>query len=94
MEEQTVNRMNKKLIACIVAIILIICGVGGYFYYKRTPTYSLQLIQQSVKDHNWEKFSQHVDTKGLADSVSLWKRIKTTALLTRRTKPLSPEWRS
>ena len=69
MEEQTVNRLNKKLIACIVAIVLIICGVGGYFYYKRTPTYSLQLIQQAVKDHNWEKFSQHVDTKDLADSA-------------------------
>lgn len=69
MEGQTVERTNKKLIACIVAIIIIVCGVGGYFYYKRTPTYSLQLIQQSVKEHNWEKFSQHVDTKGLADSA-------------------------
>ncbi|SHK28204.1 hypothetical protein SAMN05216582_101184 [Selenomonas ruminantium] len=60
---------NKKIIALIAVIVLIACGIGGYMYYKRTPAYSLQLIQDSVKEHNWEKFSRHVDTKSLADSA-------------------------
>lgn len=63
------NGRNKKFIAIAVVILLIICGIGGYLYYKRTPAYSLQLIQESVKEHNWEKFSHHVDTKNLADAA-------------------------
>lgn len=61
--------MKKKLIALGVVVLLIICGIGGYLYYKRTPAYSLQLIQESVKEHNWEKFSRHVDTKSLSDAA-------------------------
>ena len=61
--------MNKKIIAVLVAVLVIAAGVGGYIYYKRTPTYSLTLIQDAVKEHNWEKFSHHVDVKELSDSV-------------------------
>lgn len=61
---------SKKLIAiAVAAILLVVCGIGGYMYYKRTPAYSLQLIQESVKEHNWEKFSRHVDTKSLSDAA-------------------------
>ncbi|BAL82356.1 hypothetical protein SELR_06480 [Selenomonas ruminantium subsp. lactilytica TAM6421] len=67
--KETGKCWNKKLVALVVAVVLIACGVGGYMYYKRTPAYSLQLIQDSVKEHNWEKFSRHVDTKSLADSA-------------------------
>ena len=63
------NGRNKKFIAIAVVILLIICGVCGYLYYKRTPAYSMQLIQESVKEHNWEKFSRHVDTKSLSDAA-------------------------
>ncbi len=66
---ETLKCWNKKVIAFVTAVILIVCGIGGYMYYKRTPAYSLQLIQDSVKDHNWEQFSRHVDTKSLADSA-------------------------
>lgn len=48
------NGRNKKFIAIAVVILLIICGIGGYLYYKRTPAYSMQLIQESVKEHNWK----------------------------------------
>lgn len=63
------NGRNKKFIAIAAVILLVICGIGGYLYYKRTPAYSMQLIQESVKEHNWEKFSRHVDTKNLADAA-------------------------
>ena len=66
---ETGKSWNKKVIALVVAIVLIACGIGGYMYYKRTPAYSLQLIQDSVKEHNWEQFSRHVDTKSMADSA-------------------------
>lgn len=67
--KETSKCWNKKLIALAVAVVLIICSIGGYMYYKRTPAYSLQLIQDSVKEHNWEQFNRHVDTKSLADSA-------------------------
>ncbi len=66
---ETGKSWNKKVIALVVAVVLIACGIGGYMYYKRTPAYSLQLIQDSVKEHNWEQFSRHVDTKSMADSA-------------------------
>ena len=73
MEENEVQSnhsgMKKKLIALAVVVALIICGIGGYLYYKRTPAYSMQLIQESIKEHNWEKFSRHVDTKSLSDAA-------------------------
>lgn len=73
MEENEVqvnhSGMKKKLIALAVVVVLIVCGIGGYLYYKRTPAYSMQLIQESVKEHNWEKFSRHVDTKSLSDAA-------------------------
>lgn len=73
MEEKEVQAnhsgMKKKLIALAVVVVLIVCGIGGYLYYKRTPAYSMQLIQESVKEHNWEKFSRHVDTKSLSDAA-------------------------
>lgn len=61
--------MNKKIMAALVAVLLIAAGIGGYIYYKRTPAYSLTLIQDAVKDHNWDKFSRHVDVQELSDSV-------------------------
>ena len=60
---------NKKWIALVVVVALIIGGIGGYMYYKRTPAYSLKLIEESVKEHNWEKFNRHVDVKEIADSA-------------------------
>ena len=61
--------MNKKIMAALVAVLLIAAGIGGYIYYKRTPAYSLTLIQDAVKDHNWDKFSRHVDVQELSESV-------------------------
>ena len=62
MEEQQKKR-SKGIIAVAVVIVLCIIGVAGYFlYYKKTPTYSLNLIRESVEKHDWETFNAHVDS--------------------------------
>ena len=61
--------MNKKIMAALVAVLLVVAGVGGYIYYKRTPTYSLTLIQDAVKEHNWDKFSRHVDVNEVSEAA-------------------------
>ena len=63
------DSMNKKITAVLVVLLLLAAGVGGYMYYKRSPEYSLKLIQESVKKHNWDKFSQRVDVKGMSESA-------------------------
>lgn len=62
---------NKKWIALAVVIVLIAGGIGGYMYYKykRTPAYSLKIIETSVKEHNWVQFSRHVDVKEISESA-------------------------
>ena len=61
--------MNKKIMATLVAVLLVAAGVGGYIYYKRTPAYSLTIIQDAVKEHNWDKFSRHVDVNEVSESA-------------------------
>ncbi|MBR3621877.1 MAG: DUF2939 domain-containing protein [Selenomonadaceae bacterium] len=61
---------NKKwIIAFLVFALLILGGIGGYIYYIRTPQYSLKLIQEAVQEHNWQKFSRHVDVKSVTESA-------------------------
>ena len=61
--------MNQKLTAMLVVLLLIVGGICGYRYYKRSPEYSLKLIQESVEEHNWDKFSRRVDVKAMSESA-------------------------
>lgn len=63
--------MRKKglIIAVAVLICIILGAAGGYIYYKRTPTYSLNLIKESVEKHDYETFSKHVDTENIISSA-------------------------
>lgn len=61
--------MGKKIYAIATVVILIVVGIGGYMYYKRTPTYTLSLIRDSVQKHDYETFSKHVDTKNLLSTA-------------------------
>ncbi|WP_196607172.1 DUF2939 domain-containing protein [Pectinatus frisingensis] len=76
MEESRNNlgNNNKKKMMWFIAvgiIIAIIVGImAGYFlYYKKTPTYSLNLIRESVKNHDWDTFQKHVDVDSIASSA-------------------------
>jgi len=54
-----ISQRNLIVIICF-AVIALAVGVY-YFYWLRTPEYSLKQIQEAVKTHDIEKFKQHVD---------------------------------
>lgn len=56
---------KKKLIALLAVLVILLGGIGGYWYYKRSPLYSFKLIQQAVEQKDWDSFQKHVDTKNL-----------------------------
>lgn len=57
--------MDKKTKSIIVVVVLIIGAILGYFYYKRTPTYTFSVIKTAVQKNDWDTFSKHVDTENL-----------------------------
>lgn len=57
---------KSKRIYIIAAIAIIIVACLGYWYWTRTPQYSLKIIQESVSKHDLQTFEKHVDI----DSVS------------------------
>lgn len=56
---------HMKTIALLSAIIFVMACAGGVRYYKSTPGYSMGLVEQSVKTHDWDGFCTHVDTERL-----------------------------
>jgi len=67
--EATQHKRSKGLIAVGIVLVLIIGGLAGYFlYYKKTPTYSFELIRESMEKHDWETFNAHVDTDSVLSS--------------------------
>jgi hypothetical protein len=62
--------MDAKKRNIIIAVVVIIClAFGGFMYYKRTPTYTFNLIRESVQKHDYEAFSRHVDTRSLVSAA-------------------------
>lgn len=58
--------MNKKRITVLgIILLLLVAGLAGYQYYKRTPAYTFRLIRESIEQHDYEKFSRHVDTENV-----------------------------
>jgi hypothetical protein len=58
--EKTQVQMRNKIIAAIIFI----CVMGGawyFFYFVKTPEYSLNIIKESVEKHDIVKFKKHVD---------------------------------
>lgn len=59
---------NKKLVALVAAVVVIAGGVLGYVHYRHSPRYTISLIQDSIKNHDWDTFSRHVDMDTLSSS--------------------------
>lgn len=76
-ELESKTQINKKL---FILIILFICILAGslawyFFYYIKTPEYSLNIIKESIEKHDIAKFKKHVDldssvSRGYDDIIS------------------------
>lgn len=61
---------NKRKYTILgIVVVLLIAILGGYMYYKRTPTYTFNLIKESVEKHDYETFSKHVDSQNLISAA-------------------------
>ena len=66
---ETKNVQNGQKIA-VAAISLILCAALFYFfYYTKTPVYSMKLIGEAVQKHDLETFDRHVDVKHMLEKV-------------------------
>lgn len=68
--------MQRRGIIGIVLVCLgLTAGVGLYRWYLTTPVYALVQMRASIKSHDWEGFTTHVDidsvARGLAEDMSL-----------------------
>ena len=69
---------GKQRNIIIGALIVVLGALAFYFFYWiKTPQYSLNLIRDAVKSHNTEAFERHVDldsllNKGYDDAVAYY----------------------
>lgn len=60
---------NKKKFIIRILIVLVLCIAGGlawfFGYYRKTPSYSIYLIRQSVEKHDTASFETHVNLDSL-----------------------------
>lgn len=61
--------MSKKKIIIAVLIAVIAIVLGWYFwYFTKTPVYSLNLARESVEKHDVVTFKKHVDVESIIGS--------------------------
>mgnify|MGYP007101897546 CR=1 FL=1 len=66
--EQKKGENGQKI--AIAAISVVLCAALFYFfYYTKTPVYSMKLIGEAVQKHDLETFDRHVDVKHMAGRV-------------------------
>lgn len=65
---------RTKLKIFIVALIVILVGIGGcvaYFnFYVKTPEYTLKSVQNAVETHDIEEFNKYVDVDNVVAGVT------------------------
>ena len=77
---------NKKKIF-VGILVIFICTLAFYFFYWiKTPTYSLNLIREAVQKHDVTSFEKHVDmdtlyTKAFDDALVAYDKIEGTNML-------------
>lgn len=59
--DTTSNLNKKKYFVAIGIIIVLLASVFGYWYWTKTPQYSLRLIQEAVAKHDLPTFDKLVD---------------------------------
>lgn len=62
--------MAKKLIiSLLIVLVLIVAGMGGWFYVTRSPQYSLVLAARAVKNHDYQGLKQYVDVDQIVNDL-------------------------
>lgn len=76
--------------AGIVAIVLVLAGIGADWWYRHTgtPEYSLSQLGKAVKAQNYGKASYYVDEERIANAVS---QSLTDVLLAKYTKAIQDD---
>lgn len=66
--EQKKGENGQKI--AVAAISVMVCAALFYFfYYTKTPVYSMKLIGEAVQKHDLETFDRHVDVKHMLEKV-------------------------
>ena len=72
MLNQNLSIRKRKVvsISVTVTILLLICSGAYYFaFWKKSPEYSLLLIQDAVRSHDLNTFTKHVDLENLTSKA-------------------------
>jgi hypothetical protein len=56
-------------IILIALVALAVLAGGGFWYWTTTPAYSLEQIQDAVRDHNLSKFQMYFSVDEVAESM-------------------------
>ena len=87
--EEPQKKGHGKVLKIILALVFLAL-VGGtafyYFYWLRSPQYSLILIQKAVQEHDDVTFEKHVDISRVADDL-VSAMIETTVMNGEETGP-------
>ena len=57
------NGENGQKIAVGLISVVVCAALFYFFYYTKTPTYSVKLIGEAIQKHDIETFDRHVDLK-------------------------------
>jgi hypothetical protein len=63
------RRLVVSVVAAAVVVMALAFAVGGYWYYTRTPTYSLKQISNAIEARNLQLFEKHVDVEAVSKDV-------------------------
>ena len=66
-ENKEKNIVWRKVILILMLVILSLCGIHGYNYYKSTPEYTLKIIADAMRTNNVGEFYRHVDLHSIID---------------------------
>lgn len=66
---KAVSRRARWMFAIITLIMIVFTGFGYYkLVYTKTPSYTLMVIGESIKNKDVQTFNEHVDVKGIVAS--------------------------
>ena len=63
--------MDNRFVKIGIAMFLLLIGVAGwwFFYYTKTPTYSLGIIKKSIEQHDSKTFQKHVNIDSIINNA-------------------------